>query len=357
MKKTARAHLEMKVVDFFSGCGGTSAGFRRAGASISLGIDNDPVACATFARNFPKAQTLCEDIRALRPVDIEPYLPLDRDDFLIFSACAPCQPFSKQRPKSKKSDQRATLLFSFLRFVRWWMPDYVFVENVPGVRSLTAEKRSFEGLMRSLRTLGYAVSMDVVRAYDYGVPQKRARLVVLASLHGNVAFPAATHGPGTKKPYTTVWDWIGDLPRLRAGQRHSSVPNHHAASLSALNLRRIKATPRGGGRIDWPRSLKLDCHVDHKGHSDVYGRMRKDMPAPGLTTRCISLSNGRFGHPTQHRAISVREAACLQTFDKTFIFEGTLIQTARQVGNAVPVLLAERFARQVVRHARSSFGT
>lgn len=130
------------------------------------------------------------------------------------------------------------------------------------------------------------------------------------------------------------------------------MPNHQAMSLSPRNLARIVATPEGKGRESWPEELRLECHKGREGHSDVYGRMRKDQPAAALTTRCISLSNGRFGHPTQNRAISVREAACLQTFDRNFVFKGPLTSVARQIGNAVPVSLAEQIGHAIVEHEK-----
>jgi DNA (cytosine-5)-methyltransferase 1 len=296
---------------------------------------------------------MCADIRRLRPSAIADAIRPKSGDRLIFSACAPCQPFSKQRRVKRRLDDRATLLFSFVRFVRFWKPHYIFVENVPGIQKMARQKNDFEKFVGVLERLGYEVEMQTVQARHYGVPQKRDRLVVMASRVGRIAFPRKTHGPDRARAYSTVWTWIRGLPKIHAGEHHRSVPNHWAANLSTLNQKRIRATPEGGGRRDWPGRLRLRCHRDYGGHTDVYGRMRKHAPAPGLTTRCISLSNGRFGHPTQDRAISVREAARLQTFDDSFVFDGTLIQTARQVGNAVPVLLAERFARQIVRHAKS----
>ena len=145
-------------------------------------------------------------------------------------------------------------------------------------------------------------------------------------------------------------DWIGDLPKIAAGDTHPTIPDHRAAGLSALNLKRIRATPEGGGNRDWSDELRLKCHEDATGYSDVYGRMSWDRPASGLTTRCISYSNGRFGHPEQDRAISVREAACLQTFPMDFQFAGSLSSMARQIGNAVPVRLAEAVGRHVAKH-------
>ena len=145
-------------------------------------------------------------------------------------------------------------------------------------------------------------------------------------------------------------DWIGDLPKIAAGETHPTIPDHRAAGLSAQNLKRIRATREGGGNRDWPDELRLKCHEDATGYSDVYGRMSWDRPASGLTTRCISYSNGRFGHPEQDRAISVREAACLQTFPMDFQFAGSLSSMARQIGNAVPVRLAKAVGRHVAKH-------
>jgi DNA (cytosine-5)-methyltransferase 1 len=171
---------------------------------------------------------------------------------------------------------------------------------------------------------------------------------MLASRLGEVTFPSRTHGPG-RRAYRTVRDAIGMTPPLGAGESDDALLNHRAAGLSPLNLRRIRSTREGGGREDWPPDLYPDCHRDgYEGHTDVYGRLRWDAPASGLTTRCISYSNGRFGHPDQDRALSVREAARLQSFPDTFEFVGSLNSMARQVGNAVPVHLARRFGRYLL---------
>jgi DNA (cytosine-5)-methyltransferase 1 len=150
----------------------------------------------------------------------------------------------------------------------------------------------------------------------------------------------------------TVWKAIRHLPEIKAGQSHGKILNHRASNLSALNLKRIRATKPESTRTRWPAALTLDCHEGHSGHTDVYGRMAKHQPSAALTTRCISLSNGRFGHPTQHRAISVREAACLQTFPMAFEFFGSMNSMSRQVGNAVPVAMARVFGEAILRHYR-----
>jgi DNA (cytosine-5)-methyltransferase 1 len=286
----------------------------------------------------------------MRSNKIKRFVDSCRPDPILFCGCAPCQPFSKQNGTRKARDSRRSLLSHFSRFVRYHKPDFLLVENVPGIQNLESIRSPIADFLQVLRLLGYKYTVRVVDSRDYGVPQKRKRLVLMASLWGPLTFPAKTHGKGTNSPYSTVWEWIKGLPPIRAGQESKKVPNHRAANLSDLNLRRIKATPPGGSRCDWPSDIVLDCHKNgHDGHSDVYGRLRKDQPASALTTRCISLSNGRFGHPTQHRAISAREAASLQTFSRNFIFKGSLTSMARQIGNAVPVLLAEKLGESFLK--------
>ena len=344
----------IKCADFFCGCGGTSAGFARAGIQIVVGIDNDPDAAITFRANFPEALFLEGDIRALRATDLQSHITRDEKDVWLFSACAPCQPFAKHRQSSLLQDDKANLLSEFLRFVDEYRPELLFVENVPGLASRAESFGPFNQLLDTLDSRGYWMKYGEFDCWDFGVPQKRRRFALVGSRLGPIHFPTRTHGPGTANPdYSTVREWIGDLPKIHAGQRHEHVPNHRAASLSTLNLERIRATPEGGGRRDWPESLELDCHRGgFKGYSDVYGRMRWDAPASALTTRCISYSNGRFGHPNQDRAISAREAACLQTFPCTFEFAGNLSSVARQIGNAVPVLVSERFGENFMNHLK-----
>ena len=240
----------------------------------------------------------------------------------------------------------------FKQLVEIYLPELVFVENVPGVQKVNAEEGPFGEFVETLKSRNYRVVYDILASQDYGVPQMRRRLVLIASRLGPLALPPKTHGPGTAHPaYSTVRQWIGDLPPIRAGETHATVPNHRAMVLSPLNLERIRAIPEGGDRRSWPVRLRLRCHSEgYNGHTDVYGRMHWGAPASGLTTRCISLSNGRFGHPEQDRAISVREAACLQTFPLDFLFYGSLAAMARQVGNAVPVEMAKVFGEAFVRH-------
>lgn len=340
---------KIRVVDFFSGCGGTSAGLKSAGMDIIAGIDFNSDAGETFKHNFPEAEFLNKDITKLFSPSLNHLIPRDRNFPLLFSACAPCQPFTSQNTTPKKFDNRHGLLSNLNRFIRKYTPEYVFIENVPGMQKIS-KGSPFATFLTFLDRHGYSYEVNIIKSQDYGVPQHRKRLVLIASNLDHINFPEITHGPGTENRYKTVWDSISDLPKLLAGETHPEVENHRAAQLSETNLRRIKATPVGGSRNNWPKHLVLECHKKYIGHSDVYGRMLKDKPASGLTTRCISLSNGRYGHPTQHRAISLREAARLQTFPDNFIFKGSLHSMAKQIGNAVPVDLAAKFGDSFCKH-------
>lgn len=347
---TREERTRIGVIDIFSGCGGTSLGFQRAGMRVLGGIDNDPDAVATYAKNLPGAISIHADVRSLGVDHLLSELRLHEVDRIVVSACAPCQPFSKQRTEQTSNDERIPLLLELGRFVRGLLPDVVFIENVPGMQSRGGIGGPLPDFLALLSELGYRHESKVVEARQYGVPQRRSRLVVIASKHGAPGFPEETHGTD-RIPYATVREWISSLPPIAAGETHPTVKNHRAAGLSAVNLERIDATPEGGDRRDWPDHLWLNCHSGgYTGHTDVYGRMRWDAPATGLTTRCVSYSNGRFGHPEQDRAISIREAACLQTFPMEFEFEGNLASQARQIGNAVPVVLAEAIGRHLVEH-------
>lgn len=346
---------KIHAFDFFCGCGGTSAGLRAAGIKIVFALDNDADAGQTYRTNFPKTAFVDKDIRLFSVNQFKRYVKRSKDNPILFSACAPCQPFSKQNRHKRRNDVRKPLLLEITAYLEAIKPDYIFLENVPEMRKRGGARGPFTDFISVLETNDYFYDQGVVASRDYGAPQLRKRLVLVASRHGPIEFPPATHGPGTKKPaFVTVRDAIKHLPPIKAGEEHSSVKNHRAAALSALNLDRIRATPEGGDRRDWDASLAVPCHKTYGGHTDVYGRLRWNKPAPALTTRCISYSNGRYGHPEQDRAISVREAANLQTFPEDFVFEGNLNSMARQIGNAVPVTLAQVFGEHIVRHHASA---
>ncbi len=343
--------MSVNVVDFFCGCGGTSAGLKKAGMNIIAGIDIDSQAIRTYQYNFPEAKGIVADITKMQFDELSGILKKNtkQNDLLLFAACAPCQPFSRQNRFKSSSDKRISLLNEFHRFVKKFFPDYIILENVPGMQKVT--EGPFTKFTKLLTDLNYQFRTDVKNAMDYGVPQSRKRLVLIASRHGVIELPEETHGKD-KIPYKTVEEAIKKYPPLQCGEKNLNIPNHQCAHLSPLLLRRITALKEGGSRGDWGDELKLKCHNNHSGHTDVYGRLSWNKPSVTLTTRCVSLSNGRFGHPEQNRALSVREAAAIQTFDDDFIFFGSLGETAKQVGNAVPVNFALALGKQVIKHIK-----
>lgn len=349
MKKYSH-DTKIKVIDFFCGCGGASAGFRKSGLEIALGIDFDEHAAASYQANFPDAKFIQDDIRNVQPEQIEKMLTGIKKSPLLFSACAPCQPFSSQNKNKFDGDNRISLLDETNRFISYFKPEFIFIENVPGIQKIAKDKDSpFGRFLKFLDSLGYQYHTDIVHAQFYGVPQKRKRLVLIASRLGDICIPEPTHGVEGKKPFATVRDYILGYPQIKSGEKDPSDPLHVAAKMDAINLERIAHTPEGGDRRDWPKRLINKCHQEYTGHTDTYGRMRWDALAPTLTTKCNSYSNGRFGHPDvkQLRAISIREASRLQTFPKTYKFKGTIGYLAKQIGNAVPVELACQFGHQI----------
>ncbi len=348
MDPASGATQGIEAVDFFCGCGGTSAGLRAAGIRILAGLDMDREAAATYRANFPEAAFIERDIKQVDPADVSAAVDRDPGSRLLLSACAPCQPYTNFHRKSASRKEERTLLLRLLPFIDHLEPDFIFVENVPGLHKVRGAS-TFNRFVKGLQRLGYHVEWEVVDCRAYGVPQRRRRLVLLASRLGALPVPPPVHGPGLL-PYSTVKDWIAHFPPIAHGEHHPGVPNHQAAQLTGLNLKRLRATPPGGGRSEWPLALQLECHKEHAGHSDVYGRMSWDSSAPVLTTKCTSISNGRYGHPDQNRPISVREAAALQTFPDDFFFVGRIKSTTRQVGNAVPVLLARAMGEAFILH-------
>ena len=357
---TALFIMAIRVFDFFCGCGGTSAGLQAAGMEIVMGLDKDIDSQRTYQHNFPYAHFESRDIQDITVDSLQDHIIYNEDDpedLILFSGCAPCQPFAQHKNgivEQATDDDRFALLGEFGRFVSHYAPHLIFVENVPGIQRVKNNDGPFSQFLLLLDQLGYHKDYGVVNALNYGVPQRRRRLVLVASRLGPIAIPVATHGPNCLHPHATVRDWMSGLPPLKPGQEMELPFNHRAANLTEINRRRIAHTPIGGGRTDWPEELILDCHRDgHTGHTDVYGRISWDSHSCALTTKCTSLSNGRFGHPIENRAISVREAALLQTFDMDFRFFGGLNSTARQVGNAVPVKMAQCFGDTFIAHAEA----
>jgi len=336
----------MKALDFFCGAGGLTRGLIDAGIDVVAGYDRDGACQLTYEHNNPGARFVQADIKGLGLSDLAIRRGSHGYDDVLFAGCAPCQPFSQQR-KGDMPRRDATLLAEFGRLIEAALPGYVLMENVPGIANVEGFS-TFRRFLRILASHGYQYSFDILDAKCFGVPQNRRRLVLIAMKGRQPSLPIAKFG-GTLRPFRTVRDAISHFPPLKAGACHPRVPNHVAATISPLNLERLHFTPHDGGdRRSWPKRLRLDCHIgDYDGHTDVYGRMALDAPAPTLTGRCHSISNGRYGHPTQDRAISLREAAALQTFPDGYEFFGSNKHIALQIGNAVPVRLAEALGKHI----------
>lgn len=344
MKAAARASRKQRTVaiDIFCGAGGMSLGLQRAGIEVICGIDHDPIVAETYKDNIHR-NVVCRDIECVTATHLRPFIP--KKARLVLSVCAPCQPFSKVRKSSKRRPDRH-LLLEVGRLVRSLRPDGLIVENVPQI-SRSRSKGVLGQFLRLLRSAGYSSTVAILDAQDFGVPQARSRMVLLAVRGRGRLLQVPVKRKGNPR---TVADAIKRLPPVRAGRKSSHHRLHVAAALSETNAQRIRVTPANGGDSrSWPDHLRLPCRVKAKGFHDVYGRMRWNRPSPTLTTRCNSLSNGRFGHPTQSRAITLLEAALLQTFPKRYRFKGNQCQIARQIGNAVPVKLAKALGASLVK--------
>lgn len=333
---------KIKAVDFFSSVGGVSLGFKQAGIDVLGGIDIDKVCKETYEKNIG-AKFLHSDVSNLDKKKVGIFFGIRRRQRnLVFIGCSPCQYYSNIKTDKTKSCSTRLLLEDFQEFVDYYRPGYVFIENVPGLD--TKPISPLGKFKRFLKDNGYAYDEGVLNAKHYGVPQNRRRYVLVATrIQQKVSLPIPN-----KKDIRTVRDAIGNLAKfkpIKAGHKDESDFIHSSADLSNLNLLRIKNTPHNGGdRRSWKdnKKLQLDCYKVHEGHTDVYGRMSWDKPSPAITTRFVSLSNGRYGHPEQDRAISMREGATLQSFPDDFIFYGKNQGViAKMIGNAVPPKLAK----------------
>lgn len=335
------------AVDLFCGAGGLSYGMQRAGVNIVAGIDVDP-ACRYPFETSVSSPFHERDITDLSAEFVASLFP--KTGSRVLAGCAPCQPFSTYTNGRATGNGRWLLLDKFGDLAAELKPEVVTMENVP---RLTA-RPVFERFLSVLREAGYHCTYRIVRCAAYGVPQTRSRLVLLASRLGSIELVAPTH---TDSRVVTVRDTIGHLESIPAGGVGKSDPLHKARGLSSKNLRRIREAKAGGTWRDWDKSLRAPCHTRPSGRTypGVYGRMEWDRPAPTITTQFPGFGNGRFGHPEQDRAISLREGALLQTFpaDYSFVPEGTAVKikpVARLIGNAVPVQLGEAIGRSIVDH-------
>jgi DNA (cytosine-5)-methyltransferase 1 len=338
---------EIGIVDLFCGVGGLTHGFVLEGYDVVAGIDLDE-SCSYAYETNNNAEFIKRDIRKLKSEEIENLFSSKKIKVLV--GCAPCQPFSRYSVKPSKRNNDWNLVRSFAKIIEETKPDIVSMENVPQLQG----HKVFKDFQKKLEKAGYKISWQIVYGPDYGLPQERERLILLASRLGEITLIEKTHTP---ENYRTVQNAIGDMPKLEAGQ-HNPIDHLHVASkLSKTNLARIKASKPGKTWRSWPMRLRLACHkkTSGKGYVSVYGRMEWNKPSPTITTQFYGYGSGRFGHPEQDRAISLREGALLQTFPENYVFakghDSIKIKTiGKHIGNAVPVVLGQVIAKSIKRH-------
>lgn len=340
-----------EVVDLFCGVGALSHGLKLAGCKIVAGYDIDSRCKFAFEKNNG-GTFYTKNVARLSAPEIKSHFTEGAPS--ILAGCAPCQPFSTYKHRYGEDPQWG-LVTKFADLAAEVKADYVTMENVPSLL-LYKEGQVFREFEETLKEAGYKVQHTIAKCEEFGVPQHRRRLVVLASRKRRLPQLSSTQGAAK-----SVRDAIGQLPPLSAGRSDPGDPLHIAARLSDLNLRRIKASRPGGTWRDWPEHLRAECHRRPSGktYPGVYARMEWDEPAPTMTTQCYGYGNGRFGHPDQDRAITLREAALLQSFPAKYEFleqdDPVLMkELGRWIGNAVPVKLAQAIGGVIMGDVRKS---
>ena len=345
---------QVKVIDLFCGIGGLSYGLRKEKLDIVAGIDNDE-SCRFGYEYNNKAKFIYKDILDVSAHEINRLFGKRNEAIRVLVGCAPCQPFSKLN-LSRVTRKQLEPLEKFAYLIWETLPDIVSMENVAGL-ARKGKYPVFKTFINTLEECGYEIDYKVVDASDYGVPQRRKRLVLLASRFGEIKLIDKTH----ENKKITVRDVISNLDPIGDGEVHPCDSLHRTRKLNQINLKRIRATPHDGGNSkSWRKSLMLDCHRKISGktyQSSVYGRMRWNEPAPTMTTQCIGIGNGRFGHPEQDRAISLREAAIFQTFPKGYKFvdpkKPVIVgNVVKFIGNAVPVELGAVIGKSIKTHLK-----
>lgn len=340
------------VIDIFCGCGGLTQGLKDAGFRVIAGIENDPLAVATYRKNHPRVKVWDKDIRKLSVAEVMRHHGLKPGDLDLLAGCPPCQAFSSLRRLNGRRLVRdrssKDLVFEYLRFVRKLRPKVIMIENVPNLM----EDYRFNKVRRALRRLGYGGKPEVFNAADFGVPQRRRRMVLIASRIGTIGYAEAI----VNGRYRTVRNAIGDLP----APGNSGDPLHDIQERRSEKVARLIAMIRknGGSRTELPPEVQLDCHKRCNGFKDIYGRMAWDDVAPTITGGCFNPSKGRFLHPDQDRAITLREAALLQSFPPEYFFSMDQGKSAAalMIGNAFPPQFVKPHALKIILHIRNGNG-
>ena len=348
-----RIDISLKAVDFFCGAGGMSQGMENAGISVIAALDNDPICRDTYMANHPNSKFILKDIKKYDAKKLHEYVPKLKigDDNMVFIGCSPCQHWSVIRHKKEPSMETRNLLKDFLRFVKYYKPGFVVIENVMGIKK-NEEESGLSELYEFFdeNNYKYENGRGTLSCKFYGVPQTRRRFILIASRVNNVNLPIQDKSLKNIKEF--LIDKKGNkLPKLSPGEICSKDHLHKVSNLSEKNIRRLKLIKGGEGNHKWRDNpeLTINAYFNKEGHYYNYGRMAWDKPAPTITTRFFSLGCGQFGHPTENRTISLREGALLQTFPHTYKFMTTTFgKTARLIGNAVPPAFAKRIGDAIM---------
>jgi DNA (cytosine-5)-methyltransferase 1 len=344
--------MKIEAIDLFCGIGGLTYGLRKAEIDVIAGLDNDE-SCLEIYETNNKNKFIAADISEY---DFEELKSLYSDDSIrVLVGCAPCQPFSthSNKQKNRENDERWNLIEYFVEAVRVINPHVISMENVRGLMATEV----YNKFVKSLEILGYEVDADILYCPDYGIPQSRSRLVLVGSKLGKIDVPSPTH---EKSKYRTVRNVLAELPELNAGDVDPSDPVHRAKHLSKINLNRIQKSKPAGSWKDWPEELLPKCYQKESGKTyvSVYGRMSWNAVSPTMTTQFTNYGSGRFGHPDQDRALTLREGAILQTFPKDYFFGDTvsMARTSRHIGNAVPPRLGFVIGDTIKKHIEHHYG-
>jgi len=364
---TNKNHLT--VVDLFCGAGGLSEGFRQAGFHVLAGSDIDEAAGRTFSDTHPEAHFFLGPIQTLSIKNLLKASCLKKGELDVLAGGPPCQGYSVYNHQRGVDDPRANLFKEYLRIVKGTQPKWLVMENVTGITSIAGGGIVHE-IITGMEKLGYRVEMKTLKAEEFGIPQERRRVFFIATRTDNpILFPEPTHGPGLS-PYVTIYDAIGDLPKIGNGESGDLLPyrmppktsyqkmlrgkltqvkNFQAPRLSKINEERMAHIPQGGSWRDIPLNLLPEGmkRAKRSDHTKRYGRMHPDGLSCTILTKC-DVHWGAYLHPTQNRAITVREAARLQSFPDSFIFQGSKTEQYVQVGNAVPPLLGRKVAETLL---------
>lgn len=340
---------ELKAIDLFSGCGGLTLGLKQAGFRVIGAVEIDAVAVETYKANHSRVVIWERDIFKLPVAEVMRKLKLRRGELDLLAGCPPCEGFSTLTTlngRYRVDDPRNDLVFQFMRFVRNLRPKAVMMENVPGL----AKDRRIKEVLKELKVMGYHCSTNILNAADYGVPQRRKRFILLAGHRGNIPFAR----PGRRE--RTVREAIG-----KASKRSKRDPLHNYKEDRTDRIKKlIRLIPKdGGSRTDLGAKKQLKCHKNSDGFKDVYGRMAWREVAPTITSGCFNPSKGRFLHPTKNRTITLREAALLQTFPRTYLFSlrRGRSHAAQMIGNALPPEFVRRQAVRVRKFLAAAQGS